>query len=133
VLGEYWHNSRDKNAYEFLLKGVQPMMRRFGNAMMALAAATSMTLAAIPDAQARHGRGAAVGAGVAAGIIGLGILGAAAAARDRPRYYSRYDDGACYRGPLECRWTGRRCFENEFGDTICRGGREICERPLICD
>ncbi len=107
------------------------MMKRFGNAMMALAAATSMTLAAMPEAQARHGRGAAVGVGVAAGIIGLGILGAAAA--ERPRYYSRYDDGRCFRGRMECRWTGRRCFENEFGDTICRGGREICERPLICD
>ncbi len=32
--------------------------------------------------------------GVAAGIIGLAILGAAAARDyDRPRYYSRYDDG----------------------------------------
>lgn len=109
------------------------MMKRFGNAMMALAVAGSMTMAVAPEAQARHGRG--VGVGVAAGIIGLGILGAAAAAQDydRPRYYSRYDDGRCYRGPRECRWSGRRCFENEFGDTVCRGGRYFCDRPLICD
>ena len=111
------------------------MMRRFGKAMMALAAASSMMLAVAPEAQARHGYGRGVGVGVAAGIIGLGILGAAAAARDydRPRYYSRYDEGGCYRGPRECRWSGRRCFENEFGDTVCRGGRYFCVRPLICD
>ncbi|WP_245280019.1 hypothetical protein [Hyphomicrobium sp. 99] len=107
------------------------MMKRFGNAMMALAVASSMMMAVAPEAQAR--RGAGVGVGVAAGIIGLGILGAAAAAHDRPRYYSRYDEGRCYRGPEECRWSGRRCFENEFGDTVCRGGRYLCERPLICD
>ncbi|WP_244531368.1 hypothetical protein [Hyphomicrobium facile] len=110
------------------------MMKRFGNAMMALAVAFSMMLAVAPEAQARHGRGVGVGVGVAAGIIGLGILGAAAARDyDRPRYYSRYDDGRCFRGREECRWSGRRCFENEFGDTVCRGGRYVCERPLICD
>lgn len=108
------------------------MMKRFGNAMMALAVACSMMMAVAPEAQARRGVG--VGVGVAAGIIGLGILGAAAARDyDRPRYYSRYDDGRCFRGPRECRWSGRRCFENEFGDTVCRGGRYFCERPLICD
>jgi hypothetical protein len=111
------------------------MMKRFGNAMMALAVASSMMLASAPEAQAWRGRN--VGVGVAAGIIGLGILGAAAAARDRdydgPRYRSRYDDDRCYRGPRECHWAGRRCFENEFGDTVCRGGRYLCERPVICD
>lgn len=109
------------------------MMKRFGNVMMALAIACSMMLAVAPEAQAGSGRG--VGIGVAAGIIGLGILGAAAASRDydRQRYYSRYDEGRCYRGREECRWSGRRCFENEFGDTVCRGGRYLCERPLICD
>lgn len=108
------------------------MMKRFGNAMMALAVACSMMFAVAPEAQARRGVG--VGVGVAAGIIGLGILGAAAARDyDRPRYYSRYDDSRCFRGPRECRWSGRRCFENEFGDTVCRGGRYFCERPLICD
>ena len=34
---------------------------------------------------------------------------------------------------VECHWSSRRCFENEYGDTVCRGGRYICDRPLICD
>ena len=109
------------------------MMKRFANAMMALAVAAGMMMTSAADAKAWHGRG--VGVGVAAGIIGLGILGAAAAARDYdgPRYYSRYDDGRCFRGQRECHWAGRRCFENDYGDTVCRGGRYFCERPLICD
>ena len=62
--------------------------------------------------------------------IGLGILGAAAARRDR--YY--YDDADyCYRGRERCHWEGRRCFENRYGDTVCRGGDYVCRRPLICD
>lgn len=107
------------------------MIRKFSQAALALVLATGMTLGTVPQAEA--GRG--FGLGVAAGIIGLGVLGAAANA-DRyygPRHYSRYDDGGCYPGPRECHWAGRRCFENDYGDTVCRGGRYVCERPLICD
>ena len=68
---------------------------------------------------------------IAAGIIGLGVLGAYANARDR-RYY-RDDDEVCYRGPRECGWVGRRCFENRWGETICRGGRWTCWRDTHCD
>jgi hypothetical protein len=50
-----------------------------------------------------------------------------------PRYYSRYDNDRCYYGHRECHWTNRHCFENDYGDTVCRGGRYLCERPLICD
>jgi len=105
------------------------MFKKFANALMALTAVAGMTLAAVPKAEARDG----FGVGVAAGV-GLGVLGAAVATRNfyGPRYYSRYDDG-CFRGPRECHWSNRRCFENEYGDTICRGGRYICDRPLICD
>ena len=78
------------------------------------------------------GRGSGVAAGIAAGIIGLGILGAAASARDRGYYY--YDDGPeCYRGPRRCHWENRRCFENRYGDYVCRGGDYVCSRPMICD
>jgi len=109
------------------------MLKKLTNALMALVMAFSVTMATAPQAEARRG----VGLGIAAGIIGLGILGAAAHADryDGPRYYSRYDDdgGYCYRGPRECRWTGRRCFENRYGDYVCRGGRYVCERPLVCD
>jgi hypothetical protein len=113
--------------------GERPMIKKFANALMALTMVAAMTFAVAPQAEA-GGRGVGVGVGVAAGIIGLGILGAAAGAHDYygPRYYSRYDDG-CFRGPRECHWSHRRCFENEYGDTVCRGGRYICDRPLVCD
>ena len=109
------------------------MWNKITSTLMAMVMALSMTVATTQQAEARRG----VGLGIAAGIIGLGILGAAAHADryDGPRYYSRYDDGprGCYRGRRECHWTNRRCFENDYGDYVCRGGRYVCERPLICD
>ncbi|MDX2306615.1 MAG: hypothetical protein NW216_00070 [Hyphomicrobium sp.] len=81
---------------------------------------------------AEAGRGGRIAAGVAAGIIGLGILGAYAHARDRHDHYREYEP-ACYKGPKECGWVGRRCFENSWGDTVCRGGRWTCWRDTICD
>lgn len=107
------------------------MIRKLTNAAMAAVMALGLAMSAAPQAEARGG----VGLGIAAGIIGLGILGAAAHADryDGPRYYSRYEEDRCYSGPRECHWTGRRCFENNYGDTVCRGGRYLCERPLICD
>ena len=110
------------------------MFKKITNALMALTMVLGMTLASAPQAEARRG----VGLGIAAGIIGLGLIGAASQAHayDRgPRYYSRYEDEGerCYRGPRECHWAGRRCFENRYGDEVCRGGRYICERPVVCD
>ncbi len=109
------------------------MLNKFINAVMALAIVIGVAITTAPQAEARHGRG--LGVGIAAGIIGLGILGAAANAREYRSYsYSAYDDDeVCYRGHRECHWTGRRCFENRWGDTVCRGGRYLCERPLICE
>jgi hypothetical protein len=95
--------------------------------MLALALAAGVATAPVEPAHA-HGRG--VAAGIAAGILGLAIIGAAS--RDRAYAYEDYGPG-CYRGPRRCYWTGRRCFENEYGDTICRGGDYVCRRPLICD
>ena len=108
------------------------MVKKFATAMMALTVAVGMTFASTPQAQA-HDDG--IGLGIAAGIIGLGVGAAIAHDRDYygPRHYSRYDDGRCFYGERECHLTARHCFENEYGDTICRGGRYICERPLICD
>lgn len=104
-------------------------MKRFAHGLMALSVAAGMALTSAPTAEAR---GRDVGLGIAAGIIGLGVGAAIADGYRGPRYYSRYDD-RCYRGPRECHWAGRRCFENEFGDTVCRGGRYVCDRPVICD
>jgi len=96
-----------------------------------LAFGAVMTSASAP---AEAGRGGRVAAGIAAGIIGLGVLGAVANARDQ-RHYSRYrdDEEVCYKGPRECGWTGRRCFENRYGEEVCRGGRWTCWRDTICE
>ncbi len=107
------------------------MFKKFQHALMALLMAFGFMTQAVPNAEAGHGRGG-IGLGIAAGIIGLGVLGAASA-HAHPRYYSRYEDDACYYGQRECHWAGRRCFENRWGDTVCRGGRYVCERPLICE
>lgn len=113
------------------LFGETQMFKTLMNTLMALLLASGMALTSATTAEAGH-RG--VGLGIATGIIGLGILGAAAASA-HPRYYSRYDDDgdSCYYGRRECHWTGRHCFENRWGDEVCRGGRYVCERPLICD
>ncbi len=105
------------------------MLKKFTHALMALTLALGFAMSSANDAEARRGGGVALG--VAAGIIGLGLLGAAARSDG---YYADYDDGGyCHRGPRECHWSGRRCFENEYGDTVCRGGRYLCERQVVCD
>ncbi len=62
-------------------------------------------------------------------MIGLGILGAAAAANAGPRYYR---GGGCYPGPRECYRTQGSCFYNRFGEYVCRGGQMVCNRRMIC-
>jgi hypothetical protein len=101
------------------------MFKKFTSMFMAVVAMIGLSLSTVQPAQA-GGRG--VGVGIAAGIIGLGILGAAASARDRDYYRA-----GCYRGREECGWSDRRCFENRYGDTVCRGGVYRCYRPTICD
>jgi hypothetical protein len=114
--------------------GEMPMFKKITHALMALTMAFGLSMSAPQQAQAGHGRG--VGIGIAAGIIGLGLLSASGAHAHgyNHRYNSAYDDDReCYRGPRQCQWSGRRCFENRWGDTVCRGGRYHCERPVICD
>jgi hypothetical protein len=101
------------------------MMKKIMHALMALMLMAGVT-ASIQPAEA--GRGGRVAAGVAAGIIGLGLLGAYAHSRDR-----HYAHDECYPGPEECGWKNRRCFTNSWGDTVCRGGRWTCWRPTYCD
>jgi hypothetical protein len=105
------------------------MLKRIMHALMALALIAGVTASSIGPAEAGH-RGGRFAAGVAAGIIGLGLLGAYAHARDR-HYYSAHDE--CYPGPEECGWVNRRCFYNSWGDYVCRGGRWTCWRPTYCD
>jgi hypothetical protein len=109
------------------------MIRKLLLSVMALALVAGSALVSAQPADARGGRFAA---GVAAGLIGLGVLGAYAHARDRDYYPYRprrvYGDG-CYRGPERCYRAAERCFYNRYGDYVCRGGGLRCHRPLYCD
>jgi hypothetical protein len=104
------------------------MLKKLLHPALALALVAGVMASSIETAEARGGGRFA--AGVAAGIIGLGLLGAYGHARDRD-YYPAHDD--CYPGPEECGWVNRRCFENRYGDYVCRGGRWTCWRPTYCD
>jgi len=111
------------------------MIRKLIHLALALTVAIGLSLSSVQPAEARGGR---VVAGVAAGIIGLGVLGAYAHARDRhhygrPYYRSRYREGGCYRGPERCYRTERDCWLDRYGERVCRGGSLRCHRPLICD
>lgn len=98
---------------------------------MALAVAMIFSAMVVTVDRAEAGR-RGVGVGIAAGIIGLGILGAYAHARDRDRDYHR-SGGGCYKGREQCGWRDRHCFENRYGDYVCRGGYYSCHRPTYCD
>jgi hypothetical protein len=108
------------------------MIKKLMSALMALTLAFSALAVQPTDAQAGH-RGGRVAAGVAAGIIGLGILGAYAHGRDRhdDRYYS--SERECYPGPERCSYGARRCWYNSWGDYVCRRGEYRCYREQICD
>lgn len=103
------------------------MLRKLSHSLMAATLALGVVASSVAPAEA--GRGGRVAAGVAAGIIGLGILGAYA--HSRGRYYD--SEPACYRGPRECGWSGRSCYHNRWGDYVCRGGRYTCSRRVYCD
>ena len=101
-------------------------MKAHLRSLLVLGLVAGLSTATVNQAQADH-RGRGVAAGVAAGIIGLGLLGAYAS---RPAYgYSP----ACYRGPERCGYAGRSCWENRYGETVCRGGEWRCWRPTVCD
>jgi hypothetical protein len=106
------------------------MLKKIMQPLMALTMAFGVMASSMQPAEAGH-RGRGVALGVAAGIIGLGIAGAIASERHHRPYYRA--QGGCYPGPEQCGWTNRRCFENSWGDYVCRGGRYTCWRPTYCD
>ena len=95
--------------------------------------AVSVTVVQTSQSQARKGRHAV---GIAAGVVGLGLLGIAAEAEARrrgvPTYYGGYGH-RCYPGPVECEYFERRCFYNEYGDEICPPPVRRCYRHEVCD
>jgi hypothetical protein len=108
------------------------MLKKLLSSMMVLTLALGVMASTHEPAEAGH-RGR-IGAGIAAGIIGLGILGAYAHARDG-YYYDDYRYGAreCYPGPERCGYTRRRCFYNSWGDYVCRRGEYRCWHETYCD
>lgn len=96
---------------------------------LAMAAALAFGAAAGAYQPAEAGRGGAFAAGVATGVIGLGVLGGYA----HSHHHHHYHGPACYSGPERCGWSDRHCFHNRWGDWVCRGGRYRCWRPTYCD
>lgn len=107
------------------------MFKKILGSLMAVALAFGAVASTYEPAEARH-RGGRVAAGIAAGIIGLGILGAYANSRDRGYEY-RYRARECYPGPEQCGYGARRCFYNDWGDYVCRRGQWRCWREEICE
>ena len=104
------------------------MTRKITHALLTLALLLGLGASMTQPAEA-HRRGG-LAAGLAIGtVLGLGIAGAYAG----PRYYGYEAGPGCYRGPRRCGWENRHCFENRYGDLVCRGGDYVCTRPLICD
>jgi hypothetical protein len=102
------------------------MLKRLTQSALALTLVLGVVAVTMQDAEAHRRRGG-VGAGIVIGtILGLGIAGAYAG----PRYY---EGPACYPGPRQCGYVGRRCWVNSYGERICRGGEYRCWRAEICD
>jgi hypothetical protein len=117
------------------------MIKKLMSAVLALTLAFGAMAATSSDADAGR-RGGRLAVGVAAGIIGLGILGAAANARGRHHGHHDYrghhdagydDERECYPGPERCGYGARKCWYNDFGDYVCRRGEYRCYREQICD
>lgn len=94
------------------------------------------TFVTVSTNRAEAGHGGSFAAGLAGGIIGFGLLSTYAHAQERA-YSGAYDYDAspevCHKGPQQCGWVGRRCFENSWGEMVCRGGRWSCWRETYCD
>lgn len=101
------------------------MLKKLMHTMAAIALLGAVIVQSTSPADARGGRTAGVVAGT---IIGLGILGAAAASRDRDDYYR----DACYDAPRRCEVVGQRCHYNRYGEYVCRDDVR-CWRPRHCD
>ncbi len=102
------------------------MITKLKLSSLALVLAAGASIALAPVAEARRGNNAA---GIVAGtIIGLGVLGAYAHARERNHGYSR----SCYPGRQRCDVVGQRCWYNRYGEYMCKDDVR-CYRPTHCD
>ena len=97
------------------------MLNKFTNALMALVMAFGFMATSAHDAEARGGRGIALG--IAAGIIGLGIWRVHRAFPARATTRATMTTAAIY-GPRECHWVGPALLRKSLG----RNG--LPRRPL---
>lgn len=100
------------------------MLRKMTYAALAATLIAAASIATTPVAEARGGR---VAGAVAGTIIGLGVLGAYAHARER-----NYSHRSCYPGRERCQVVGERCWTNRYGEYRCKDDVR-CHRPTICD
>lgn len=101
------------------------MLKTIMNTGLALALVAGASLATAEKAEAH--RGARTAGAVAGAIIGLGVLGAYAASRDREYHYR-----SCYPGRQRCDVVGQKCWYNRYGEYVCKDDVR-CYRPQICD
>ncbi len=99
------------------------MFKTFKHLAMVGSFVAAATFVAAPQAEAGGGRTAGA---VAGAIIGLGVLGAYAAARE-----NRYER-SCYPGRQVCDVVGQRCWYNRYGEYRCKDDVR-CYRPRVCD
>ncbi len=101
------------------------MLRKMTHLALAVSLMAATSIVSTQQAEARGGR---VAGAVAGTIIGLGVLGAYAHARERNHSYSR----ACYPGRERCEVLGQRCWHNRYGEYRCKDDVR-CYRPTVCD
>ena len=105
-------------------EGTEHMIKTIMTTGLALALVAGTTIATAPSAEA--GRGGRTAGIVAGTVIGLGVLGAYAASRDRAYYRS------CYPGRQRCDVVGQRCWYSRYGEYVCKDDVR-CYRPTVCD
>lgn len=101
------------------------MLKTFKHLALAGSVLAATSIVAAPQAEA-YGRGGRTAGIVAGTIIGLGVLGAYANARERHYYRS------CYPGRQVCDVVGQRCWHNRYGEYVCKDDVR-CYRPQVCD
>lgn len=105
------------------------MLRKLTHFALAASLLAATSIASAPQAEARGGR---VAGAVAGTIIGLGVLGAYAHARERNHSYSHSYSRSCYPGRERCDVVGQRCWHNRYGEYRCKDDVR-CYRPTVCD
>lgn len=102
--------------------------------ILAIALVIATSFAGVAEAGRRHHHrgGKHFPWGVAAGIFAGALLYDAYRNRSHAGDYDYAGGGECYRGPKECRPAGFRCYENSWGEEVCKR-HYVCRRPLICD